>query len=152
MRPGRSLACSIWSGFATQRACLATATGTGTGVWTPESKRTGVIGIKIGMTGLWDEWGVRHPVTVLKMEDVQVVQARPSEHEPGMVQLQTGAVNQLPQRVPKPMLGHFSKAGVSPKKRLHSFQVTEDAQLPVGTVLDASHFVPGQYVDVQAPR
>ncbi|KAI8052800.1 translation protein [Syncephalis plumigaleata] len=130
------------------RATLATATST---TWTPESRRTGVIGIKIGMTGLWDEWGVRHPVTVLKMEDVQVIQARESQHQPGMVHLQVGAVNQLPQRVTKPLQGHFAKAGVPPKKEVHEFLVTADAQLPAGTVLDASHFVPGQYVDVQAP-
>ncbi|KAI9594933.1 translation protein [Syncephalis fuscata] len=133
------------------KAATMTATATATPSWKPESRRTGIIGIKIGMTAIWDEWGVRHPVTVLKIEDVQVIQARESIHQPGMVQLQIGSVNQLPQRMTKPLLGHFNNAGVEPKKKVCEFLVTEDARLPVGTTLNASHFVPGQFVDVQAP-
>jgi large subunit ribosomal protein L3 len=49
-----------------------------------------------------------------------------------MIHLQIGAVNQLPQRVTKPLRGHFAKAGVPPKKRVHEFMVTANAQLPVG--------------------
>lgn len=46
-------------------------------------------------------------------------------------------------------LGHFEWAGVPIKRRLTEFRVTEDALLPVGTMLTAAHFTPGQYVDVQ---
>ncbi|RKP10067.1 translation protein [Thamnocephalis sphaerospora] len=119
--------------------------------WTPESRRTGVIALKIGMTALWDEWGVRHPVTVLKLDNVQVIQARPSAEQEGMVKLQLGAVNQLPQRVTKPERGHFAKAGVQPKKYVCEFLVTKDAALPVTTEITAAHFLPGQFVDVTAP-
>ena len=52
----------------------------------------------------------------------------------------------------KAVLGRFEKAGVTPKRKLLEFRVTEDALLPVGTRLNAAHFVPGQYVDVQATR
>ncbi len=48
--------------------------------------------------------------------------------------------------------GHFRSAGVPPKRALVEFKVTSDALLPVGTQLDATHFVPGQYVDVCAKR
>jgi large subunit ribosomal protein L3 len=120
-------------------------------VWTPESRRTGVIAIKIGMSAIWDEWGVRHPVTILKLDNVQVIQARPSPYYEGMVHLQIGAVNQLPHRVTKPLLGHFQKYGVPPKKHICEFLVTKDAALEPATEIFASHFLPGQYVDVTAP-
>ena len=48
----------------------------------------------------------------------------------------------------KPVLGQYSRAGVSPKRILREFRVTPDALLPVGTTILASHFLPGQYVDV----
>lgn len=47
-----------------------------------------------------------------------------------------------------PILGQFSKAGVKPKRVLQEFRVTADALVEVGTKIVASHFVPGQYVDV----
>ena len=46
-------------------------------------------------------------------------------------------------------LGHFEWAGVPIKRKLMEFRVTEDALMPVGTVLSAAHFIPGQYVDIQ---
>lgn len=46
-------------------------------------------------------------------------------------------------------MGHFTWAGVPIKRHLAEFRITEDAYLPVGTVLNAAHFVPGQFVDVQ---
>ena len=50
------------------------------------------------------------------------------------------------------MLGQFQKAGVPPKRKLTEFRVTGNALLPVGTTLNAAHFVPGQYVDVCSKR
>ena len=50
------------------------------------------------------------------------------------------------------MLGQFVKAGVPPKRKLAEFRVTANALLPIGTNLDASHYVPGQFVDVCAKR
>ena len=52
----------------------------------------------------------------------------------------------------KPVLGQYNRANVLPKRVLKEFRVTEDALLPVGTPLQAGHFVPGQYVDVCAKR
>ena len=50
------------------------------------------------------------------------------------------------------MKGQFAKGGVSPKRKLWEFRVSENALLPTGTPLTAAHFVPGQHVDVCAKR
>ncbi len=47
-------------------------------------------------------------------------------------------------------MGQFNKAGVPPKRVLKEFRVTPNAILPVGTSIFASHFEPGQFVDVSA--
>ncbi|KAF8934596.1 54S ribosomal protein L9, mitochondrial [Haplosporangium gracile] len=118
--------------------------------WTHKSLRTGVIAKKKGMTAMWDEWGVRIPVTVLQLEQCQVVQVL-NEETHGYTALQIGSTDRTPKNVTVPMLGHFAKAGVEPKRKLVEFEVTPDAVLPVGTELVASHFVPGQFVDCSAP-
>ena len=83
----------------------------------------------------------------VQMENVQVLQVKtPDVH--GYRALQLGAGERKPKRVTKPLQGHFRAANVDFKEKLAEFRVTEDAMLPVGTRLNARHFVPGQYVDV----
>lgn len=64
--------------------------------------------------------------------------------------LQLGCSDRPEKTTSSGMLGHFKKAGVSPKYRVEEFQVTSDAVVPVGTEITAGHFVPGQFVDVTA--
>lgn len=64
--------------------------------------------------------------------------------------VQVGAGHKREKVTHRAMMGHFKKAGTPPKQVVKEFPVTPDAHLPVGTVLSAIHFVPGQYVDVQA--
>lgn len=52
----------------------------------------------------------------------------------------------------KPVRGQYERAGITPKRKLWEFRVTEDAVLPVGTPILAAHFVCGQHVDVCAKR
>ena len=61
---------------------------------------------------------------------------------------QVGAVDKEARKCTKPELLHFQAHGVVPKHKVQEFRVSEDAVLPSGTVLNARHFVPGQYVDV----
>ncbi|CAG8479778.1 12752_t:CDS:2 [Funneliformis mosseae] len=120
--------------------------------WTNNSIRIGAIARKKGMSALWDEWGVRHPVTILQLEQVQVVQIKENQKRirPPLVAVQVGC-SEGKNRFKKPLLGHFENAGVNPKAKLLEFHITPDAVVPVGTEIKAAHFVPGQYVDVTAP-
>ena len=110
--------------------------------------RTGVIAKKMGMTRLFQEDGRHVPVTVLALENVQVVARRTSESD-GYVALQLGAGTAKAKNVAKPQRGHFGKAEVELKARVAEFVVAEDALLDVGAELTADHYVAGQMVDIQ---
>ncbi len=109
--------------------------------------RTGVIAKKVGMTRLFQEDGRHVPVTVLALEDCQVVSVRTQETD-GYVALQLGAGEAKQKNVAKPQREHFAKAQVPLKKKVAEFRVADDAVLEVGSTIAASHFVPGQLVDI----
>ena len=111
--------------------------------------RTGLIAKKLGMSRIFEANGTHVPVTVLSVDNLQVVDVRTMERDGyTAVQLGTGAVKA--KNVSKAMKGHFAKANVEPKKKLGEFRVSEDCLLKVGAELSVEHFVPGQYVDVCA--
>jgi large subunit ribosomal protein L3 len=110
--------------------------------------RTGVIAKKMGMTRLFQDDGRHVPVTVLALENVQVI-ARKNADDDGYVALQLGAGTAKAKNVAKPQRGHFGKAEVEPKARVAEFRVAEDAVLDVGAEITADHFVAGQFVDIQ---
>jgi large subunit ribosomal protein L3 len=110
--------------------------------------RTGVIAKKVGMTRLFQEDGRHVPVTVLALEDCQVVSHRTADRD-GYVALQVGSGEAKQKNVAKPQREHFAKAQVPLKKKVAEFRVdTEEALLPVGATISAEHFVAGQMVDV----
>ena len=109
--------------------------------------RTGLIAKKLGMTRVFDEDGQHVPVTVLKVDGLQVVSVRTMEKN-GYVAVQLGAGKAKLNRVSKPVRGHFAKQKIEPKKKLAEFRVAEDAILEVGAELGANHYIEGQFVDV----
>lgn len=109
--------------------------------------RTGLIAKKIGMTRVFNEDGNHVPVTVLQVNDCQVVAQR-TEEKDGYTAVQLGAGKAKTKNVSAPMKGHFAKAKVEPKQKLVEFRISEDAMLNIGDELSAAHFVEGQYVDV----
>ncbi|MEM0975893.1 MAG: 50S ribosomal protein L3 [Pseudomonadota bacterium] len=109
--------------------------------------RSGVIAKKIGMTRLFMEDGRQVPVTVLQMENLQVVAQRTSEKD-GYTAVQLGAGAAKAKRTSQAMRGHFATAKVEPKRKVAEFRVSEDNLIGVGEEIVASHFVEGQKVDV----
>ncbi|HKT18463.1 MAG TPA: 50S ribosomal protein L3 [Stellaceae bacterium] len=109
--------------------------------------RTGLIAQKLGMTRQFSEAGDHNPVTVLKVDNCQVVAVRTAEKD-GYTAVQLGVGKAKVKNVSEPMRGHYAKAKVEPKAKLVEFRVTPDALLEVGVELSAAHFVAGQFVDV----
>src|SRR3979490_1039521 len=109
--------------------------------------RTGLLAQKLGMTRIFTADGNHVPVTVLKVDNCQVVAVRTEESD-GYTAVQLGVGKAKVKNVPKPMRGHYAKAKVEPKRKLVEFRVTPDAVIEVGAELSAEHFIAGQYVDV----
>ena len=109
--------------------------------------RTGLIARKLGMTRVFSGDGRHVPVTVLKLDNCQVVGVRTHEKD-GYTALQLGAGAVKVKNLSKPKRGYFAKAKVEPKHKLVEFRVSDDALLDVGVEIVADHFVPGQIVDV----
>jgi len=110
--------------------------------------RTGVIAKKVGMTRLFQEDGRHVPVTVLALEDCQVVSHRTMDRD-GYVAVQLGAGEAKLKNVAKPQREHFAKAEVTPKMKVAEFRLAdEDGLVPVGATISAEHFIAGQKVDI----
>lgn len=109
--------------------------------------RTGVIAKKLGMTRLFLEDGRQVPVTVLQLDNLQVVAQRTADQD-GYTALQLGAGDAKPKNVTAPMRGHFAKANVAPKRKIVEFRVSEDNLIPVGEEIIAAHYFAGQFVDI----
>lgn len=109
--------------------------------------RTGLIAKKLGMTRIFNDAGRHVPVTVLQLENCQVVAQRTQEKD-GYTALQLGVGTRKVKNVTKAQRGHFAKAEVEPKAKIAEFRVSDDALVDIGAEITADHFVAGQYVDV----
>jgi len=109
--------------------------------------RTGLIAQKLGMSAFFAEDGAHIPVTVLKVDNCQVVAQRTRDRD-GYSALQLGVGEAKVKNVSKQMRGHFARSKVEPKRKLAEFRVSDDALIDVGAELTADHFVEGQFVDV----
>jgi len=90
----------------------------------------GLIGIKVGMTQVFDENGIVVPVTVIKAGPCVVVQKKTKEND-GYESVQLGLVEFVrPSRVNKPRTGHFKKAGVPPCRVMKEFRFKNGAEMP----------------------
>ena len=106
-----------------------------------------IIGKKIGMTRVFDEKGKVIPVTVIEAGPCVVTQKKTAEND-GYEAVQVGFGDQKPQRLSKPLKGHFDKGGVAPKKTLRELRLEDISELNVGDLIKADIFEAGEHVDV----
>ena len=109
--------------------------------------RSGIIAKKVGMTRLFMDNGKQIPVTVLHMENLQVVAQRTNDQH-GYTAVQLGAGRSKVKNVSKAMRGHFAVAKVEPKRKIAEFRVAPENLIDVGAEITAEHYVEGQFVDV----
>ncbi|NBS02686.1 MAG: 50S ribosomal protein L3 [Rhizobiales bacterium] len=109
--------------------------------------RSGVIAQKLGMTRIFTDAGVHVPVTVLKVDNCQVVAHR-TDDKNGYTALQVGVGRSKIKNVSRAERGRFAVAQVEPKMKLAEFRVESDGLIPVGAEITVDHFVVGQFVDV----
>ncbi|MBL8599740.1 MAG: 50S ribosomal protein L3 [Devosia sp.] len=109
--------------------------------------RSGLIAQKLGMTRIFKEDGTHVPVTVLSLQNCQVVGQRTAEKD-GYTALQLGAGTVKTKNITKADRGQFAVAKVEPKRQITEFRVDADNLIEVGATMTADHFVEGQLVDV----
>jgi len=110
--------------------------------------RSGVITQKLGMTRVFMDGGEQVPVTVLKLDNCQVVAQRTVDKN-GYTAVQLGSGLRKVKNTTKPMRGHFAAASVEPKRRMAEFRVSPENLIEVGEEITADHYVVGQFVDVK---
>ena len=109
--------------------------------------RSGLIAQKVGMTRVFTETGEQIPVTVLKVDNCQVVAHR-TEEKNGYSAMQLGVGKAKVKNVNRATRGHFAVAHVEPKRRLAEFRVSPENLIEVGAEMTPDHFVAGQKVDI----
>jgi len=107
----------------------------------------GILGTKLGMTQVFDANNRVVPVTVIKAGPAVVTQIRTVETDGySAIQLAFGAID--PRKVTQPVTGHFTKAGVTPRRHIVELRVADASLYEVGQELNADVFADGAFVDV----
>ncbi len=109
--------------------------------------RSGLIAQKLGMTRIFKDDGSLIPVTVLGLQNCQVVAQRTADKD-GYTALQLGAGVAKVKNTPKAQRGQFAVAKVEPKRHVAEFRVSDENLIEVGSSMLANHFNEGQLVDV----
>jgi large subunit ribosomal protein L3 len=109
--------------------------------------KIGLLGKKIGMTRVYDDKGKVTPVTVIEAGGNTALQVKTTEKD-GYAGVQVGFDTQKEQRVTKPLLGHFKKAGSEPKKLVKEFRLPDGTTLEGAVDLNVTQFAAGDVVDV----
>ena len=109
--------------------------------------RTGVIAKKLGMSLLFDKSGKKESITLLQIENCQVVAHKTLDRD-GYEALVVGSGEKKISKVSKPMKQMFIKSKIAPKIVLKEFRIASANFLEIGTDITAEHFTVGQFVDI----
>ena len=109
--------------------------------------KKGIIGKKLGMTQIFDEKGNVIPVTLIEAGPCVVAQKKTVEND-GYNAVQLAYADAKAKNVNKAQLGHFKKAGISPKRHLKEFRLDDCSALEVGSVVTVDTFAAGEKVDI----
>jgi large subunit ribosomal protein L3 len=108
----------------------------------------GLLGNKIGMTQIFDEFGNIIPVTILKVGPCIVTQVKMKSRD-GYDSIQIGYGNVSSKSLTQPELGHLQKSNTQPLKYLKEFPTNENNEFILGQVLNVDSFSPGQLVNIR---
>ena len=109
--------------------------------------KKGIIGKKLAMTQIFDEKGNVIPVTLIEAGPCAVAQKKTVEND-GYNAVQLAYEDVSKKNVTKARLGHFEKAGISPKRHLKEFRLDDCSALEVGSVVTVDTFAQGEKVDI----
>ncbi|MBR2340080.1 MAG: 50S ribosomal protein L3 [Clostridia bacterium] len=109
--------------------------------------KKGIIGKKLGMTQIFDEIGNVIPVTLIEAGPCAVSQKKTVDND-GYDALQLAFEDAKEKNMTKAELGHFKKAGISPKKHLKEFRLEDTTAYNVGDVITVDTFAAGEKVDI----
>lgn len=107
---------------------------------------SGILGKKIGMTSVFDASGKNIPVTVIEAGPCVVTQIRSKEVD-GYDSVQLAFADKKEKNTPKALIGHFAKAGTTPKRRVSEFSRFEKKKT-FGEVVTVEVFMEGEFVDI----
>ena len=105
----------------------------------------GIIGKKIGMTSVYSAEGKNLPCTIIEAGPCVVTQIKTQEKD-GYKSVQLGFEDKKEKNTPKAMLGHFSKAKTTPKRKIVEFRGLNEVNL--GDSVTVDQFQEGEFVDV----
>jgi len=108
----------------------------------------GLLGNKIGMTQIFDEFGNIIPVTILKVGPCVITQVK-TKSKDGYDSIQIGYGNVLSKALTQPELGHLQKSNIQPLKYLKEFKITKENEFSIGQILNVDSFSPGQFVNIR---
>ena len=109
--------------------------------------KKGIIGKKLGMTQIFDQKGNVIPVTLIEAGPCAVAQKKTIEND-GYNAVQLAFEDVKKKNVNKAQLGHFAKAGISPKRHLKEFRLDDCSALEAGSVVTVDTFAEGEKVDI----
>ena len=109
--------------------------------------KKGIIGKKLAMTQIFDEKGNVIPVTLIEAGPCVVAQKKTVEND-GYAAVQLAYEDAKEKHLTKAELGHFKKAGITPKRHLKEFRLEDCSALEVGSVVTVETFAAGDKVDV----